>query len=194
MDFWEYFETISRKLGARKEGFERIFKELDKIECPIIIETGCVRRDDSYDSDGSSSILFDNYVHFNPCAEFITIDISKESTDCAKRLCKNAEIITADSVAELARIATTGLKVDLLYLDSFDCIWADTLPSATHHLKELNAALPMITPQTLVVVDDCFFDGTVRGKGSLVANELVKYNAHAFYEGYQCGWTGINLP
>ena len=95
-------------------------------------------------------------------------------------------------MATLKALAESGLKADLLYLDSFDHDSANPLPSAQHHMRELEAAMPMIGPQTMVVVDDCFYNGAVRGKGALVGEYAATHNATPFLLDYQCGWTGMN--
>ena len=187
-----YWESVCRKLGCRHEGFLTIFKELDKLENPIIIETGCVRREESWNSDGSSSRLFNEYAkHHNGI--FFTVDLSKESTDCAKKLCDQAIVMTGDSVEFLKDLAKSDIKADLLYLDSFDLNVEDPFPSSMHHLKELIAALPMIKPETLIVVDDCFYNVAklVSGKGALVAKYMDEHGAKPFLLDYQCGWTNL---
>ena len=194
MSFEDEFEKVCRNLGTRYKGFKKIFEELDKIPHPVIIETGCVRREDSWNSDGSSTVLFDKYVQFNG-GELITIDINQTSTDCARKLCSLANVITADSIETLKNLAETGIKADLLYLDSFDCDWKDIFPSANHHLKELEAALPMITDKTLIVVDDCFYTKETKqvlGKGYLVAKYMSEHGAEPFLLDYQCGWKHLN--
>jgi len=67
-------------------------------------------------------------------------------------------IHAGDSLAYLKSLADhppAGLEfLDLLYLDSFDVDFDDPLPSAIHHLKELLAIAPLVSFETLVVVDD----------------------------------------
>lgn len=132
------------------------------------------------------------YAQLRPGTRFVTVDIDRASTDCAKRHCKAAEIYTADSVTILGILASEGNQADLLYLDSFDCDLNNPLPSANHHLREIGAALPMISPETMVVVDDCFYNGTVHGKGTLVAAFAAGRGADPFLLDYQCGWTGMH--
>ncbi len=191
MSFWDFFASIGPKLGMRREGFRQIFERLDQIKNPVIIETGCVRRDDSWSSDGSSTRLFDAYIQTNG-GRFITIDIDPVSTACAQRHCQVAKVITADSVETLKHLAET-MKADLLYLDSFDFESRNPLPSARHHLQEIEAAEPMLKPETMIVVDDCFYrEGKVNGKGALVSEFAAKHKLNPFLLDYQCGWTGYN--
>jgi hypothetical protein len=63
-----------------------------------------------------------------------------------------------DSLAYLKSLAEhppVGLEfLSLVYLDSLDVDFDDLLPSAIQHLKELLAVAPLVSSETLVVVDD----------------------------------------
>jgi tetratricopeptide (TPR) repeat protein len=90
-----------------------------------------------------------------------------------------------------------GQEIDLLYLDSMDVVWHDPLPSAIHHHAELMAAMPLIGPRTLVVVDDAptTIDGgqvvEIGGKGFLVARHMLLCGAELAFSSYQAGWTRV---
>jgi hypothetical protein len=118
------------------------------------------------------------------------------------------QIHTGDSVRFLQSLADRpqGARpiIDLLYLDSYDMNIADTLPSAMHHMKELLAIAPLVRPDTLVAVDDCFMSlialptaggaltlmqpARIDGKGRFVADYAQHVGAEMVFQGYQCGW------
>ena len=114
-DWKEYYSDIKPLLGLREIGFSRMFDYLDTIKDPVIVETGTVRKENNYEGDGCSTVLFDNYVGIMG-GKLITVDIDPMACKTAERLTTNAEVIESDSVEFLSTL--TG-KVDLLYLDSF---------------------------------------------------------------------------
>jgi SAM-dependent methyltransferase len=197
-DFWTWFETIKPKLNEhrgpahmrRGDTFEKIFRHLDKLGRPVrIVETGCVRELDDW-SAGYSTVLFDRYAKATG-STVESVDINPKNTELCRQLTCNTKLIMGDSVPFLRSLSGT---VDLLYLDAMDVDWKNPLPSAQHHLNELMAALPLIRPDTLVVVDDCRtseFD-RISGKGALVAEYMQKIGASVVFSEYQVGWTGIN--
>ena len=114
------------------------------------------------------------------------------------------QFILEDSVAFLKSLDV--FPIDLLYLDSFDLDMNYPLPSAIHHLKELVAIAPMISSETLVVVDDsptaliAVPDGKdqfktlgrrIAGKGQLIAEYAEAIGVKPYFVGYQCGWLGL---
>ena len=212
--FWDYFEKeAAPKLSIRWRTFRLIFEHLDRIERPVgIVETGCVRQPDNWAGDGQSTLLFDRYTQAKPGSAVYTCDIDKSATATCKSLVSAAvKVITSDSVAFLAGLVRERPAdlpaIDLLYLDSVDVDLTAPLPSAIHHLKELLAISPMISPQTLVVVDDSpslllgYADGTqfkafnrppmIGGKGQLIAEYANAIGVKPVFAEYQCGWTGL---
>jgi len=88
--------------------------------------------------------------------------------------------------------------------------WNNITPSAVHHLKELVAIIPLVSAETLVVVDDSptSFVGVVTGnqvvpvgppsaiggKGKYVAEYAAQVGAVLAFQAYQCGWTMLRAP
>ena len=57
-NFYNWFDTISSKLGVRKDSFYQIFKYLDDMPDPIIIvETGCLRIKDNFSGFDKLNVL-----------------------------------------------------------------------------------------------------------------------------------------
>ena len=205
--FWDWFDNEARpKLKGRAGTFGKMFEHLDQFEYVTIIETGCARRDPAIDEswglDGCSTYLFDRYVRLHPGSLLYTIDIDEEATDRLRKVMFRPDnVLTGDSVATLREIVGGSIivptSVDLLYLDSFDFEAADPLPSAIHHHAELMVAMPMLRPDSLVVVDDspATYDdeshAEVGGKGMLVAKHMALAGADMLFCSYQTGWTNV---
>lgn len=178
----EYFQ----KFGFREQGFRAMFAELQRFDKPTIVETGTVRSDDSFGTDGSSTRFFYDYVKTFGGVGF-TIDIDPQASALAVGLCPGTEIITitGDSVGVLARLGENVEKIDFLYLDSFDIRWDDPTPSSLHHLAELAAAMKLLRPGSAVFVDD---NKDFVGKGTFVKYTLLKMGAEQIFDQYQIGF------
>lgn len=141
-----------------------------------------------------------------------SVDINPIAVAQARRsVSDRVKLTEGDSVkflnTLLAEFLAEGKTIDLLYLDSFDLDWDYWYPSAAHHLKELCAAMRILTKGTLVVVDDCPLCGdyvsgaenqirfvrppAVGGKGRLVAEFAASVGAKLEFAEYQAGWTGF---
>jgi|TARA_B100001093_G_scaffold287242_1_gene274429 hypothetical protein len=221
LDFYKWLESISSKLGIRKDSFFKIFEYLDKLPDPIIIvETGCLRIKNNF-SDGQSTLLFDKYTQSRKKdAKVYTVDIDPKATQvCSENVSDSVSIHTGDSVNYLENLTNNFIKtktdVSLFYLDSFDCDWKASEQSAQHHLKELVSIKKILKKKTLVVVDDSPIQGylqqskikknsfdlippglvpgpTISGKGSLIHEYAVHTNAKLLFSSYQTGWIGFN--
>jgi len=206
--FWKWFEEEARpKLAGRAGTFAKMFEHLDKLDRPVtIVETGCARRDpaieESWKLDGCSTFLFDRYVGCAaPESRVFSVDLDREAVRaCCGRVSLSFQttVTAQDSVDYLKALAVPHwFKADLLYLDSFDYVAWNPLPSAMHHHAELMAAMPMIRPDTLVVVDDspAMVDDQNRlevgGKGTIVAKHMLLCAADMEFCEYQTGWTNV---
>lgn len=206
-EFWTFFDQDARpRLGMRADTFAAMFSYLDRFNRPVgIVETGCVRRKDNWEGDGQSTLLFDKYAEYHRGSFVHTVDIDKDATAiCSAMVSKRVSVHTGDSVAFLKSLDV--FPIDLLYLNSFDLDMNYPLPSAIHHLKELVAIAPMISSETLVVVDDsptaliAVPDGKdqfktlgrrIAGKGQLIAEYAEAIGVKPYFVGYQCGWLGL---
>lgn len=175
------------KLAGRAQSFRVLFRELNR-ETPLILETGCLRKQDNWDGDGQSTLMFDAFAEEHHGAVW-SVDISPESVIAARRACgPSTHLILGDSVRALHSLVSMKpeRKADLLYLDSMDLDVRNPRPSAEHHLSELAAALPLLRSGSLVCVDDYgIADG---GKGALVNEYMTGIDAPVLYEGYQKLW------
>ena len=211
-EFWKYFdEAAAPHLMHRAEGFRQIFAYLDRFDRPIgIIETGCMRKD--YDwGDGKSTLLFTRYAAWHPGSVVYSVDLDPTAVEFCRTTVGEVRLHCGDSVLFLKSLADQPpadlAAIDLLYLDSYDVDFDNPLPSAIHHLKELAAIAPLLSAETLVVVDDSplsvfaipgrsgelrlISQPRVSGKAKLVAEYAMQVGAQRVISDYQMGWTGI---
>ena len=219
INFQEWFKNISPKLGVREISYKKIIKFLDSQPTPIIIvETGCLRKEDNF-LDGQSTLIFDKYtLSRGNGSKVYTVDISPKSTEvCKKVVSDNVDIVTEDSVRHLNNLVKIfiekSIKPTMFFLDSFDVDWRYPYPSAAHHLKELTAIQKILDKNTLVVVDDApaighlerseenlhkdwkvidSFSPTIGGKGFLVHEYACHVKAKVLFSHYQTAWIGFN--
>ncbi len=216
--FWDWFNNEIKPLlkfdinGGlhpiqRGETFTKIFEYLDALNRPVgIIETGCMRNNDNWGGDGKSTVLFDRYVNENG-GTFYSVDIDPVAIQlCREAVSEKTKLYTGDSIEYLKTLATSPpddlkhIGLDLLYLDSFDFDPRRPLISEVHHINEFYAILPLIRPNTLVVVDDStavLSDNNIidiAGKGRLIARYAIEVGAVIKFSGWQTGWIGINKP
>jgi FkbM family methyltransferase len=209
-EFWQFYDALRPQLAHRAGTLARIFEYLDRFDRPLgIVETGCARQRDNWRGDGGSTLLFDKYAEFHPGTIIYTVDLDAAATQlCQSMVSSRVKVHTGDSVAFLKALSDNPPadlpSVDMLYLDSYDVDFDHVVPSAVHHLKELVAIAPLLSPETLVVVDDApasfvGFMGAegqlslvappkVGGKGKYVAEYAQQVGAEKVFEAYQCGW------
>jgi hypothetical protein len=185
------FERFFRpRLARRADGFAAIFKALaSQQQPPLIIETGCLRIPGNWEGDGQSSFMFDALVR-DRHGVFLSIDITPECIDTARRACSSAtQLICNDSISALHALSQIVHKpASLLYLDSFDLDRSNPMPSAIHHLMELTAARPLIGPGTIICVDDYQVGEQRGGKGLLLDKFFSEIRADVLHSGYQKAW------
>jgi hypothetical protein len=215
--FWLWFNAeAAPRLALREVSFRKIFNYLDTLDSSqpmVIVETGCLRTPDNWVGDGQSTLLFDRYLNDRAAGgRCFAMDIDPAATAACRGLVgPNTEVLTGDSVIVLREVAeqlrASRSKIALLYLDSFDLDWGNVTPSAVHHLKELVSIYELVTPHTLVVVDDAPMDVVcaqsanggfdmlreplVSGKGKFVAEYAAQVGAKSFFSHYQSAWIGF---
>ena len=187
--FLETFEAnFAPRLGPRRDTFRRIFERLAARgrSRTMIVETGCLRIPGNWELDGQSTFQFDEFAHHHGGIVF-SVDLTPESVDTARRACSpRTSVVLSDSVTFLHQLSTISKeRIDLLYLDSFDVVPGNYLPSAIHHIKELTAAWPLLAPGSIVCVDDY---GGGEGKGTLIDDFFRNLGVPAITEGVQKAW------
>jgi len=193
MPFQEAFAQVYLpRLGVRAPSMAAIFDALFARRGGdfMIVETGCLRVAGNWAGDGQSTFMFDHFATATNSVLF-TIDINPYSVTTAREVCSSTvNVVLNDAVSALHALSKTrpGRPIDLLYLDSFDVDFADPVPSAKHHLKELCAAMPMLGPGSLICIDDCKIGDRPSGKGLFVNEFLSEIGATLLHDGDQVVW------
>jgi hypothetical protein len=184
MDRW--LCTRYSDLDRRGPAFDKITAHLESLgRDVIIVETGCLREEGNWGGDGQSTLVWDAFVNYQG-GQVFSVDLDVKAAALANSLTSDKTRVEAnDSLAYLLHLATLGLSVDLLYLDSYDIDWSQPEPSMQHHVKELDAAWPMLKPGTVVAVDDNL---PKVGKGYLVAQVAKREGWTVLAEGYVLAW------
>ena len=213
MSFKVWFDDVLSKLDKRAVSFKKIIKYLDTLPDPIIIlETGCLRKIESFSGDGQSTLIFDKYTQSRGNnSKVYSVDINEQNVNlCKSIVSENVYLKTEDSInfiSNFDNLLNNKQKLSLLYLDSFDVNWNYPLESSAHHLKELTASIPYIDKNTLVVVDDApinllgyrdesnnfklIKETGIGGKGILVHEYAKSVNAEIFFSHYQVAYKNI---
>ncbi len=212
MDFFKWFDEALPKLEKRAVSIKKTIDYLETLPNPIfILETGCVRKINSFSGDGQSTIIFDKYTQYRGGgSKVFSVDIKKSNIELCKQLVSdNVYLEINDSVKFISNFSNliNQAHLSLLYLDSFDVDWKYPFESSAHHLKELTASIPYINYKTLVVVDDAplnmlgYRDETnkikviqepsIGGKGHLVHEYAIAVGAEVFFSHYQVGYKNL---
>jgi len=190
-----YYSSMLRPAFAnpvrnRADNFQFIFEYLEKIESPVIVETGVMRGDHgdmAFGDDGCSTFLFDQFVNIHG-GSFTSIDINSINCNYARsKLSHKSKIVCSDSIPFLWNFHE---KVDMVYLDSYDIELNNPTPSMIHHMKELACLLKNFKRETLIVIDDhdAFFTGGKIGKGNTIKEFMSQIGKKPVFENYQIGF------
>ncbi len=145
----EHFNRWSESDHQNRKGLTLALSSLSRIPA-VIVETGT----SAYGTD--SSRLFDAYVR-SFGGSFYSVDINSYPS---KRLkfakSKRTQFYIMDSVQFLLNFTdiTARTSADLIYLDSLDVDWGNSIESAEHGEKELLAIRQLLRPGTILVIDD----------------------------------------
>lgn len=192
---------VASQLGANDRRYKTFTRALEMLEArggKTIVETGTCRHcgEDAIPKgdvslvtarcvhEGCSSILFSRWAAVRPERQFYSVDIDPRSIDAPwaviSKYYPRSVVVCQDAVRYLKDLPFT---IDLLYLDSFDVTVHEPLISQTHHLAELIAGLDKLHENTLVLIDDCEYQGG--GKCPLVDYYLRNHGWTLIEKGYQ---------
>lgn len=150
-----------------------------------IVETGSYHEGYNVDgSQGKSTLIFGRYCKEHHTCNFESIDNDVRCTEIARQALENNKYpgfcITSDSISFLQSIQH---PIDLLYLDSYDFEPDNPQPAQTHQMREVEAAYPRLSDNSLILLDDC--DMTHGGKGYWSTIYLTKRDWKVIHDGYQ---------
>jgi len=142
-----HFEKYSTPTHPCRETIKQAL-ELLKGQSAVILETGTA----AYGTQ--STILFDSYVS-SFGGEVLTVDNRISPLVKIKDFCSERTKFHCDnSVKFIKSLCETGIKVDLIYLDSWDLDLRSPMDAAIHGLAEFLACLPLIKTGTVLLIDD----------------------------------------
>ena len=136
-----------------------------------IVETGCQRQMIDWGAGNSSLIFSETLVEFPEKGFLYTIDIDENKLDVCNHATKHTNKVKfclGDSV-EILKII--DVEIGLLYLDSMDYEVYQQKESQLHQLKEIQTAYPKLNDESIVLLDDNFFENGGKPK---LAKEFLK--------------------
>jgi hypothetical protein len=167
------YEMFSNNIGIKKHinylTFKRLFKEMEILKTPYILESGIA-------SAGTySTYLFNEYVR-KYGGFFWSVDINKSLVDLHKgNMCPATELICDDSVTFFNKWSKSHNNVNVIYLDSYDLDFYNPEPSANHGLAEYKALMPVIKKDTLLLIDDTPISPYWLDYRNYLYNDMCKY-------------------
>jgi glycosyltransferase involved in cell wall biosynthesis len=161
--------VTTKPTTGRNDSFLKLMEILEQTfsHSINIIETGCIRDDNSMIGDGWSTINWKHYCEKTNSKAFV-VDINPRNIEKCKKIVGETdklEYYTSDSVEFIENFSE---KIHLLYLDSFDYIGDPNVlrSSAMHSLKEVLAAWDKLEERCFILIDGVL-DENWKGKGEI---------------------------
>ena len=101
MNFFKWLEDILPKLEKRAVSIKKIIDYLETLPSPIfILETGCLRKENSFAGDGQSTLIFDNYIQYRgKGSKIFSVDINELNVRaCKDTVSKYVHVECSDSI------------------------------------------------------------------------------------------------
>lgn len=204
-------------LGKRQATMDRALLLLEGNDGKRIVETGCAHTPGDWDGAGLSTVVFSRWAaehdgsftsvdidpaHIEAARKMTTYPVNFECRDSVEYLTHRTDpidLLYLDSLdypygrlldayggkANLgAAIADLALTSQTEILARFGDI---IRPSQAHAMREVWAALPLLTEHALVLIDDADLPGG--GKARLAKGYLSDYGWRCVMDGYQTLWT-----
>jgi predicted O-methyltransferase YrrM len=184
IDNCRQYTSLVTTFVDRHRTFEAFLSIATRKAKPCIVETGTIREVEAWQV-GYSTYLFGYFLHHHGQGELHSVDLSLDNVrfaqDCTREFARVVHIHLADGRTWLQNYS--GPPIDLLYLDSAD---VGTPGYQQCALDEVEAALPYLAPDAVVLFDDtCWNSGAFWGKGSLAVPWLLQRGWKIAAGGYQ---------
>jgi predicted O-methyltransferase YrrM len=181
--FWEKFRHLSERYNTQKLALTILNQLTDK---PFILETGCIRLPDDWGA-GMSTLLFGEYVSRHG-GHVTTVDNSEVNMMVCQEITKEFEKYITYVVSDsLAYLPTVTEKIDLLYLDSYDCpIEGDASAAQEHNLREFKYCERNLNERAVIMIDDVGFANG--GKGAKTHEYLIQQGYLLLFKHQQSVW------
>lgn len=189
-DWIEQFKTNLLASG-RFHTMRRALELLNERKGKLIVETGTTRLKDDWGA-GMSTYVFGGYVkEFG--GHLFTDDIRPDNIEICKEITKEfSEKITYVVRDSISFLTVFNQSIDLLYLDSMDCPEYDApdsprlLESQKHQMTEAQTALPKMSPNGIILLDDNDFENG--GKTKMTKIFLAEQGWKEDADGKQSLW------
>lgn len=139
-----------------------------------IVEIGSIRKDPVDELEGASTLVWGATG-----LRVDSVDIDPDATRITSGLCANYPNVAAINRDGIAYLRQREAPIDLLYLDGWDTFLGD---SPHKHLEAFEAALPNLSVNPIVVIDDTDIDNS---KGLLVIPYARSLGYIILWEGRQ---------
>jgi len=145
------------------------------VNSPICVETGCICTDDQGNRFDTTTNNIMEFICAPKNGSLYSFDINPKSIEIARNyapLNAHVNFIQGDSVDNIKEfVATSGLKIDLLCLDSLDGVGNEN-----HMLNEFMAARNALAESHYILVDDIHNPGSVKYKDTVPFLKTLGYN------------------
>jgi len=172
------------EFADRNRSFDVLFREATKrFQTPSIVETGVIRAEEDWPGAGFFTYLAASYLRRHG-GTLHAVDVSRDNCRFARTWTDVfGEIVHVHQQDSVKFLQDHQTPIDVLYLDSLDT----TEPKhAEHALREIEAALPKLHTQSIVVFDDTpWHAGGWVGKGARAVPFLLDHGWQILYAGYQ---------
>jgi len=167
----------------RHNSYDRLFQIIkQRYSAPLIVETGCIRCDEDWRGAGYSTYLFGAYVD-RAGGELISIDNSPDHCRFAQAATAEFRAVRIHCGDSVSFLRTFDRPIDVLQLDSMD---TELVGHADHAVSELEAALPHLHDQSIVIFDDTVCRASQwHGKGAKAVPLMLERGWRVVYSGYQ---------
>ncbi len=177
-------ESRIDRQDKRYNTFAMTMKMLTNRKAKVLVETGTARfGDQNFAGDGGSTILFADWA-FQNNALLYSVDIDENCLEVASKATRayeaNVIFTHSDSIEFLENFPE---MIDFLYLDSMDFNKKKPKRSQKHHLREIESVYDKLSPQCIVLIDDCNYSQD--GKGKYVIRFLKKKGWRVVANSYQ---------
>jgi hypothetical protein len=178
-----------QKLGGRFASMKLALHILKQTkDQPMMVETGCLRADNSW-GDGMSTYIFGDYVdRFG--GYFHSVDLNPDNVKMAQFICRvlPVQFHVDDSIKFLKDWDKDA--IDFIYLDSYDFVLdnnhEEAKKSQAHQLAEIEAVWDSLAFRSVIMLDDVdFLSG---GKSYLSEAFLRSKKVTNIYRGQQSVW------
>ena len=188
LSLFEQWETEFEPLlghTPRWEGFCYIVKELLGRGTLRILETGTLRKPGNWAGDGCSTKIWDWLKEHKPSdVQVVSVDSSAEACKAARTECPHVWVMCNDSVSYLRGVGK--IKLDLLYLDSYDYHPGQEVNACMHQVAELAAIWERLPSGCLIASDDSH--NPDQGKPALTRRLLAAIGIQPEVDSYIVVW------